>query len=143
MWGSPSGGVIGTNIVSQPTKVTELTGVTAIAGGYRSSLAIKSDDSVWSLNIVNGFFSPIQEFSMGSPAINHPLMLASRKADVGSGAYASELQNTKDVSNGGGCSISPGGRSKGESPLGTMLALFSPGILLIGRRVIRKMKIRI
>jgi sugar lactone lactonase YvrE len=41
---------------------------------------------------------------------------------------------------GGGCSISPEGSSKGESPLGTLLALLSPGILLIGRRVIRQVQ---
>lgn len=41
---------------------------------------------------------------------------------------------------GGGCSISSEGKSKGESPLGTLLALLSPGILLIGRRVIRQVQ---
>ena len=35
---------------------------------------------------------------------------------------------------GGGCSISPEGKSKCESPLGTMLALFSPGIFLVVRK---------
>ena len=32
---------------------------------------------------------------------------------------------------GGGCSISPEGKSKDRSPLGTMLALLSPGIILV------------
>jgi serine protease len=42
---------------------------------------------------------------------------------------------------GGGCSISSEGKSKGESPLGTMLALFSPGILLVVRKTIQKKRI--
>jgi hypothetical protein len=39
---------------------------------------------------------------------------------------------------GGGCSISPEGKSKGEFPLGTMLALFSPGIFLVVRKAIHR-----
>jgi hypothetical protein len=42
---------------------------------------------------------------------------------------------------GGGCSIAPEGKSKGESPLGTMLALFSPGILLVVRKTMHKKRI--
>ena len=38
----------------------------------------------------------------------------------------------------GGCSISPEGKLKGESPLGTMLALFSPGIFLVVRKTINR-----
>jgi hypothetical protein len=41
---------------------------------------------------------------------------------------------------GGGCSISPERKSKGESPLGTMLALFSPGIFLVVRKTIHRRK---
>ena len=37
---------------------------------------------------------------------------------------------------GGGCSISSEGESKSESPLGTMLALFSPGIIFVVRKII-------
>jgi len=42
---------------------------------------------------------------------------------------------------GGGCSISLEGTSKGESPLGTMLALFSPGIFLVVRKTIHRKNI--
>jgi hypothetical protein len=42
---------------------------------------------------------------------------------------------------GGGCSISLEGKSKGESPLGTMLALFLPGILLVVRKTIHRKNI--
>jgi hypothetical protein len=42
---------------------------------------------------------------------------------------------------GGGCSISPEGKSKGEFPLGTMLALFSPGIFLVVRKAIHRKEI--
>ena len=39
---------------------------------------------------------------------------------------------------GGGCSISPEGKSTDKSPLGTMLALVSPGIILVVRKTIRR-----
>jgi len=39
---------------------------------------------------------------------------------------------------GGGCSISPEGKSRDNSPLGTMLALLSPGIILVVRKAIRR-----
>jgi serine protease len=42
---------------------------------------------------------------------------------------------------GGGCSIFPEGKSKCESPLGTLFALFSPGIFLVVRRTIHRMQI--
>ena len=42
---------------------------------------------------------------------------------------------------GGGCSISPEGKSKDDSPLGTMLALFSPGIFLVVRKTLRRKQI--
>ena len=42
------------------------------------------------------------------------------------------------VGGGGGCSISPEGKSRSESPLGTMLALFSPLIFLVVRKTIRR-----
>jgi serine protease len=41
---------------------------------------------------------------------------------------------------GGGCSISPEGQSKDEIPLGPILVLLSPGILLMGRKARRKIK---
>jgi hypothetical protein len=42
---------------------------------------------------------------------------------------------------GGGCSISHEGKSIGDSPLGTLLALISPGIWMVGRKARRKIQI--
>ena len=60
---------------------------------------------------------------------------------AGNSAYSNEASTTTPSSGtsgggggGGGCSIAPEGKSKGESPLGTMLALFSPGVFLIVRK---------
>ena len=63
---------------------------------------------------------------------------------AGNSAYSNEASATTPISvtvgggggDGGGCSISPEGKPKGESPLGTMLALFSPGIFLVVRKTI-------
>jgi hypothetical protein len=59
---------------------------------------------------------------------------------AGNSAYSNEASATTPSSGtgGGGCSVSPEGKSKGESPLGTMLAQLSPGILLIGRKARHK-----
>lgn len=48
---------------------------------------------------------------------------------------------TGSNSSGGGCSISSEGRSRSESPLGTIMALFSPGLLLVVRKKILGKKI--
>lgn len=50
------------------------------------------------------------------------------------GAHEASATTPSSGTGGGGCSISPEGKIKGESPSGTILALLSPGILLIGRK---------
>jgi Fibronectin type III domain len=55
-----------------------------------------------------------------------------------SGATPSSGTGGSGGGGGGGCSISPEGKSKGEFPLGTMLALFSPGIFLVVRKAIHR-----
>jgi subtilisin family serine protease len=62
--------------------------------------------------------------------------------DGGNSAYFNEASSTTLSSGtsggggGGGCSISPEWKSKGESPLGTMLALLLPGIFLVVRKTL-------
>ena len=69
---------------------------------------------------------------------------------AGNSAYSNEANATTPSSGagssggggGGGCSISlDDEKSKGESPWGTMLALFSPGIFLVARKTIHRKKI--
>ena len=64
---------------------------------------------------------------------------------AGNSAYSNEAGATTKSSGGGGggggCSISAEGRSRGESPLGTMLALLSPGILLVLRKTFHRKRI--
>jgi hypothetical protein len=65
---------------------------------------------------------------------------------AGNSAYSSEASATTPSSGtagtgGGGCSIPPEGKSKSESPLGTMLALFAPGIFLVMRKTIHRKRI--
>jgi len=58
-------------------------------------------------------------------------------SSVSTGAYTITSPGTSE-GGGGGCSISPEGKSKGESPLGTMLVLLSPGILLVVRKTLHR-----
>lgn len=70
--------------------------------------------------------------------------------DAGNSAYSNEASAMTEsppcvgdcggssVLSGFGCSISPEGKSMGESPLGTMLALLSPGIFLVVRKTFHK-----
>jgi hypothetical protein len=69
---------------------------------------------------------------------------------AGNSAYSNEANATTSSSatsggssggGGGGCSIPPEGKSKGESPLGTILALLSPGIFLTVRKTIHRKQI--
>lgn len=57
--------------------------------------------------------------------------------DIGAYEFMSATTQSSGTG-GGGCSISPDGKSKGESPLGTLLAVLSPGILLIWLKARRK-----
>ena len=61
-------------------------------------------------------------------------------SSVSTGAYTITSPGTSEGGGGGGggCSISPEGKSKGESPLGAMLALLSPGILLVVRKTLHR-----
>ena len=57
---------------------------------------------------------------------------------AGNSAYSNEAgaatKSSGGGGGGGGCSISAEGRSRGESPMGTMLALLSPGLLFLLRK---------
>jgi len=56
-------------------------------------------------------------------------------------AFPSPPSTSSGGGGGGGCSIAPEGKSKGESPLGTMMAMFSPGILLAARKTMHRKRI--
>jgi len=58
--------------------------------------------------------------------------------EVGAMTYRADGGGSSVFSGSGGCSISPEGKSKGEFPLGTMLALLSPGIFLVVRKTFHR-----
>ena len=61
---------------------------------------------------------------------------------AGNSAYSNEANATTPSSGagggGGGCSISLARESKSESPFGTMLALLSPGIFIVARKIFHR-----